>query len=535
MPLSKEKIKSHTDWYSEPARLVEFGRYFFPNAIRGMTPKVHYDLCNNLYSVKPVRYITFPRGRAKTTWVRIYIIHRILYNQIYDGTGKLIHLTRYIGYKSNTETKAKAYCAWILEQFEYNKNFIAHYGAMKDDKIWSPSKARFTNGVYLMPFGANQSMRGGLEGEWRYTDILWDDLDDLEEASSPTIMEKHWDKLDRDDMQGLDAEYGKARLLGTVINKDCCIQKAIDDAREDDSIWSGVIYRALDDNGRSIWETRFPTEKILADKKRALARGKYAGWLAEQMNMLMDEESRVFKKEWYKFYDGYLQTNEDGKLELVIEKLFTLIDGKRVDLDDNLPKIVPVNAFLGIDPAGEKSKGDSDFWVLFPLLIDPDNNRYVGDYIRERMTTIKFWEYLFDDGGMVDVYQFKRAKFESNAGFSALQSVTIAHMVKTGKIIPIMWVKNTEEKKQRITDTLEPPWSAGAVYIKRKHSRLMEEAENHPNIHHEDVLDGWQMAESIAKIRPQKPITPGIVRFGKKGKKITPESERQHRRSWAVI
>jgi len=534
MPLSKETIERNRTYFMEPGRLVEFGRYFFPGAIRGGTPDVHYKLCNWLYAPDQFIYITFPRGRAKTTWVRIYIVHRILYNRIYDMQGKLQYLTRYLGYKSNTETKAKSYCQWILDQFEWNKKLIAHYGNMKDDKLWSTTKAKFTNGIILMPFGANQSMRGGLEGDWRYTDQIHDDLDDLEEASSPTIMEKHWSKLKRDDIKALDTEYGRLRLLGTVINKDCCIQKAIDDEKLGNSRWKGVTFQGLDENGRSIWEERFPTERVLAERQEALDRGDYAAWLAEEMNVVADEESRVIKREWFQYFDGYVQWSKDTGLELVIEKKFKIDGVRKIDIDDKLPRTVQVNAYLGIDPAGELSQGDSDFWVLFTLLQDADGYFYDFDYIRERMTTTKLMDYLFDDGGLYDTYHYKRGKFESNAGFSATQSVVTKEMIKKRKIFGLAWVKNTENKKQRITATLEPPWKMGAIFHRRHMDRLEEEAENHPNIHHEDVLDAKQMAMSIANIRPQ-PKTPQQKRAVRRGKRITDEELEQRKRSWTVI
>ncbi len=545
---TRESMLKTIAWGADPYNLTLWGREFFPDAIRGDVQEIHRNICRWMYSPKKCVYITIPRGRGKTMWVRVFLAHSIIYHTLWAPDNSIQVLNRYIAYKGETrDDKAKQTLRRLKDNFEHNQKLIDHYGQMKDENEFSPSKLRFvrTNErgnrftIVVQPFGGDQSTRGGLEGDWRYTLIIVDDPDGLKESKSPLIMADHWEKIKRDDIKALDPIYGRIRLLGTVLSKECCIQRAIDDSKKKKPQWSGVIYEGLDANGQSVWEEYHPTAQIEEERVQALEDNEYGFWLSENMNKLIDEKMQKFKRRYFRYWAGYVKFNEETeRLELVIEELFHIKDKERIDLfeEDETSRAVPIYCYLGIDPAGEASKpGTSDFYAIVTIALDPDGNFYVLDYIRDRLTTVEFHNHLFR---LNKIYRYRMAKFESNAGFSATESVTRQEMIRREKenpgennFVPMLWKKNTEPKPERIEAMLLGPWQAGAIYHKRDMHRLEEEAELHGNIAHEDVMDAFQMAMSVAQARPiiKKEKKPDVDR--RRGR--WPDEE-ERKKSWSV-
>jgi hypothetical protein len=511
MAVASNIVRANIEKGANPANLIWWGHEFFPGLMRADNPEFHHEVAKMMYDTWKFIFYTFPRGWSKTTLNQIYIAHRIVYNHLTDNQGQTVYWDRYITYKSETETKAESVVRTILDSFEFDEKFIEHYNdgdgnSLKDDQQWTGKQAQFLNGVSIESFGGGQSIRGAKRGGWRVTTAIEDDIDSLEDASSITVMDKHWDKVNRDDIEALDPDFGKMRFSGTVINKDCCTQRIIDDSLMEDSIWKGKVYEALDKNGQSNWPSRFPTAEIVRKRNRAIKRNKYAGWLAENMNKCIDEELRDFKDSYYQYFEGYVRKPNETCLELVLEKRFRLENYTEIVVPPNnrdkpYPEILPIFSYLGVDPAGEDSKGaDPDFWVLFVLGLDPYGNIYDFEYIQARMTSVDFIEHLFRLHGL---YHFRRVRYESNAGFGNLKSVVEKEMRTRNTHMTIEWKKNTEDKKQRITTILEPPWRSMSIYHRRNMTRLEEEASHHPQIHHEHVLDAKANAVATARYKPR--------------------------------
>lgn len=504
MKLTKEEIAKNIEIGKDPRNIAIWANIFFKEALRYSAPKkYHYEIYSLLYSTWKKIVISVPRGRAKTTLARIFLTHRIVYPELYDRNGKLLYFDKLIGYKSNTEGLAAQTIRSIMNTFEYDDFFIMHYGRLKDPRNWTDTDCSFLNGVTLQGFGANQSMRGRNKNDWRFTTIIADDVDSLDDSKSYTVMDKHWEKIERDDIPALDPIYGKFRLMGTVVSADCCVQRAINYSEEPDSDWHSVIYRGLNENGESIWPEVFPTEQLLKERDMAIRHNNYSFWLSENMNEISDENTRVFKKDYFRYWDGYVERRGDD-LYIIIEDLYKLNGNQKVTLLDDKPIEKKVNAFIGIDPAGEDSKGDSDFWGITVSLVDSKGNYYIAEFIEKKLTSVSFFELLFQ---LHSIYNFKRGIFESNAGFGNIKSLLYEKMRELNQFITIQWEKASKEKRQRISDGLESRWQAGAIYHKRDMVQLEAEALDHPNLVHEDGMDSLEKAIRISRIKPTETKT----------------------------
>ena len=500
MELSQSEIEKNINLGKNPKNIALWAQIFFKEELRYSLPKkYHYEIYSLLYSNYDKVFITVPRGRGKTTLVKIWLTHRIVYPILYDRNGKLLYFDRMIAYKASTEKKAAMYVRNILDKFEYDDFFIQHYGELKDDRNWTGKSASFMNGVTIDAFGADQSTRGNIRGAWRYTTIVNDDPDSLDDSKSKTIMDKHWEKIERDDLEALDKKYGKYRLIGTVVSADCCIQRAINYSKEEDPDWHGVVYRGLV-NGESIWPEVFPTERVLKERDKAIKHNNYGFWLSENMNIISDENTRIFKKEYFRYYEGSFERIGDD-VYIIINDLYRMDGNFRVSIIDDKPIREKVHCYIGIDPAGEDSVGDSDFWGITIIALDSSGRRFVAEFIEERMTSVEFIERLFK---LDRKYNFFRGLYESNAGFGNIKSILYQEMNKRGRHIVIQWEKEMRNKKQRISQGLEAPWRAGALYHRKDMTKLEREALDHPNLVHEDGIDSLEKANRIAKVKPLK-------------------------------
>jgi len=84
------------------------------------------------------------------------------------------------------------------------------------------------------------------------------------------------------------------------------------------------------------------------------------------MMEVMSEEDAVWTRKHLKYYDGYYKNEND-------------INYLSMDGDD-----IPVNTFIGCDPATDIDTKHADFSVIMVIAIDTNNELYVLEYERHR-------------------------------------------------------------------------------------------------------------------------------------------------------
>lgn len=128
-----------------------FGRYFFPHIIKGTNevPKCHVDLLSEINQRKDSAII-FPRGHAKSTWIKIDTIHDIVYS-----------LEPVILYISATITDASFHFESIKAELENNDLLTSIYGYLVPNeyiqgKKWTNKHFETTNGINVVARGAGK-------------------------------------------------------------------------------------------------------------------------------------------------------------------------------------------------------------------------------------------------------------------------------------------------------------------------------------------------------------------------------------------
>ena len=117
-----------------------------------------------------------------------------------------------------------------------------------------------------------------------------------------------------------------------------------------------------------LWDSWFGAKEMERKKKFYSDSGQPSKFYQEYMMEVQSEDDAVFTRKHIKYWDGSFLYDETTDIPFVI-----------VDGDAR-----PVNIFVGVDPATDINRRDSDYSVLMVVAVDDNNFVYVIDYIRNR-------------------------------------------------------------------------------------------------------------------------------------------------------
>lgn len=172
----------------------------------------------------------------------------------------LIHNVLYI---SNTYDNAERLLAPVKAEFEANQRLIQDYGEQMTLGHWESGEFKTRSGCSFRALGAGQSPRGTRHKNYRPDCIVFDDIDTDEECRNPDRIVAKWKWIERATVPAMSVS-GNYRILflGNIIAPDCCIQRAINKAKEltDKAKREGKpniahvdIINIRDEYGRSVW------------------------------------------------------------------------------------------------------------------------------------------------------------------------------------------------------------------------------------------------------------------------------------------
>ena len=130
----------------------------------------------------------------------------------------------------------------------------------------------------------------------------------------------------------------------------------------------------------------------------------------------------------------------------------------------------PCNIFVGVDPATDSARRNSDFSVIVVVAVTPDNNLYVLDYIRNRTLPVLGVPGTGKKGIVDYIFEF---------------------------IIPFKEEKpgTRMSKRDRIQEILAQRFAVGQVHIKKSQYDLHREIITFgPRMAHDDTIDALAYA-----------------------------------------
>jgi len=231
-------------------------------------------------------------------------------------------------------------------------------------------------------------------------------------------------------------------------------------------------YSIWDEDEKSIWPERFPTSRINDIKKEFASVGNLNGFYQEYMNIAQSPDMAPFKPEWIKLHH-YDYKRKDGQNCLVRTK-------------GNEEEIKPIEIYCGVDPASSLSS-TADYFVVSTIGIDYDNNKYIIDIFRDRISPAEQPAKLIE---VFKKYRPRRMMIETVGYQEALRTAVRELMLKENVYIPGLekGVKPRNRKSERLL-SLVPLFAKGTFFFRPQDNIPQQEFLSYPKGKHDDVMD----------------------------------------------
>lgn len=494
--------------YSAYTNLIAFGKLFLPGDFtKNKTPDFHFEIAEELNSSsnRPCAII-LPRGFAKTTLVKCKIVHDFCFSKKAHEWGFAKEENRlFFGWVSSSQRKSINNVKYIKLHLEHNPTIRYYFGNLRGN-TWNLEDIVTANGDRLMSSSNLMSLRGDTQatleqGSLRFSCVFVDDAENEENTRTVNARNKIKDVIMNGILPAIEKTKPGNRLfvIGTPVHYDSFIQNILDkyrkyksEGREEEFTWKVITYPAILPDGKPLWEDRFPLDVLESIKREYMdsPRG-IAGYYQEYLLQVQSPETALWTPAHIKYWEGYFTIENDIKLLVLRDRM-----GE---------KRIPVNTFIGCDPATDIDTKASDYSVIIAIAVDGANNVYVLDYVRKR--NIPTLGLKNSDGtlapgarkGVVDyIFEFAE-KYQ-------VDSVTVEDVPMNRSVLndyytecrrrnnfrfPLIPAKpGGREKLNRIYTVLNNRFASGAIYIRD----TMFELENEiltfgDKMAHDDVLD----------------------------------------------
>jgi len=346
--------------------LISFGKLFLSqDFMRSETPAFHYEVADCIDN-KKVRQLAviLPRGHGKTVLTKAGILKDFLFCPEDD------HL--FYAWVSATYKLSVGNMDYIKHHLTHNEKILYYFGTMKGNK-WTEEDIELNNGCKLISKSNVAGIRGGSKLHKRYDLIILDDFEHEANTITKDARDKNANLVTAVVFPALEPHTGRLRINGTPVHYDSFINnlltsyyKAKKDGKSDEFAWKVMTYKARNESGSLLWPSFFTEEVLEQRKKFYIDSGQPAKYWQEYFMEVQSEEDAIWIRDDIKYWTGYYHY-EDNQGHLII-------NGEQV----------PVNTFIGCDPATDIDTKESDFSVIMVVAIDPDNNAYVVEYERHR-------------------------------------------------------------------------------------------------------------------------------------------------------
>jgi len=440
--------------------IIAFGKLFLPDDyLRSETPPFHYEVADAIDDVS-VRQaaIILPRGHGKTILTKASILKDFLFCPSDDML--------FYAWVSATQKLAVGNMDYIKYHLEHNEQITYYFGNQKGRK-WTEEDIELSNGCKLISKSNVTGIRGGAKLHKRYDLIILDDFEHEENTLTRDSRDKNANLVTAVVYPALEPETGRIRVNGTPVHYDSFINNLLINsakAKKDgkDFAWDVITYQAIDDDGHFLWSSFF-TPKIMAQKKQFYYdSGQPAKYYQEYFMQVQSEEDAIWRRQDVRPYEGFIKYDDDEQINYIHLK-----DEERV----------PVNCFIGCDPATDIDTKTSDFSVIMVIAVDTRRNVYVLEYERHRSipTLGSKYEGAFKKNGVVDYilelyekYHCTSATVEDVAmNRSVFQSLNEERKrLNKFEIAVIASKPGGHQKRNRIYSGLNGRFSMGLIHIR---------------------------------------------------------------------
>lgn len=386
------------------------------------------------------------------------------------------------GIFSHTRPGAKAFLRQIKTEFESNEDLKALYPDVlwrdpkKDSQKWSEDEGivvrRSTN-----PKEATVEAWGLVDGQptgKHFRKLIYDDVVVKESVSTPEMIQKTTTALELS--YNLGADGGERRFIGTRYHYNDTYRTIIERGTARVRTYDGTR-----NNSGDITKPVFWTHEQMAQKRRDMGIHTFGTQILQNPK---GDETQGFRREWLRHYKS--ANNGRG-----------------------------MNKYILVDPAHSKKKG-SDYTAMLVVGLGPDENYYVLDMVRDRLSLSQRAKRLLELHAKWKPLEVRYERYGLQADIEHIEAVQESQNYR----FPIQEVGGDVAKPERIKRLLPIfeqakmwlPVSLNSTNMEGEvrdlvHDFIEEEYAAFPVGLHDDVLDGLaRIAEPDLKLKwPSKP------------------------------
>ena len=468
--------------------LIAFGKLFLPDDfMRSETPFFHYEMADFIDDKECKQLaIIIPRGHGKTVLTKASILKDFVFCNDEDNF-------LFYAWVSATQKLSVGNMDYIKHHLEFNDRIKYYFGNLKGKK-WTEEDIELTNGCKLISKSNVSGIRGGAKLHKRYDLIILDDFEHEANTLTQESRDKNANLVTAVVYPAIEPHTGRLRINGTPVHYDSFINNLLTNhakAKKDnkDFAWKLITYKAILPSGESLWTSFFNKAKLEEKKKFYIDSGQSTKFYQEYMMEVQSEDDSVWTRKNLKYWEGYYEY-KDG-INYLIK------DGKEI----------PVNIFIGCDPATDIDTKTSDFSVIMVVALDPESNVYVLEYERHRaIPTIgsKVDGNIIGKKGVVDFiielyekYHCTSATVEDVAMNRSIFQALNDERRRLNKfsIAVIPEKPGGSNKLNRIYSGLSGRFSMGLVHIRESHFDLSHEIVTFgPKMSHDDTIESLYYA-----------------------------------------
>jgi hypothetical protein len=214
----------------------------------------------------------FPRGFAKTTWVKLFVVYLIIFSR-----------KRFILITLATDRMAENFLSDIADMLS-GDNIVALFGDWKlncgkntlTDKEFSFAGRK----IKIAAMGAGSSLRGIVRNNQRPDIQLMDDIQTREDAESDVSADKLF-KWMLGTLLMTRSPFGCQHIfVGNMYPTENCILKKLRDSKD----WVSFITGAILANGESLWQALHPIGDLYNELESLMSLGEESIFMSEKMN-----------------------------------------------------------------------------------------------------------------------------------------------------------------------------------------------------------------------------------------------------------
>ena len=444
--------------------MIDFGRYISLDEPDLPSPEFHYEI-SDLFINSGKRYIALEAGRgyAKSTIIACWaVLHYIVYNP-----GK-----KYIVLMSKSKTEAQKRLSTIKTILEHSETFKQMYGYRgrmvcsrwnQNYVIYGDMRKNFRDSdeerdVFILEAkGVEEQTRGLQQDLIRPTLFIVDDIEDAGNTKTQLSLDNNYDTF-KTTLAGLDTKKGRCWAIGTPIAYKCTIERLFD--RSDFESRRYPIANFEDKT--TLWEAKYTFQEVLQLQKQSIEDGDPDFFWREYMCVVKGTSNQKFTDRDMMYYNGRVTLNEvgEGLLHMTEPRL----------------EIIPVNLFIGIDPA-PTANAYSDDSVIMPIAMDRERNIYVLDHFFGKVEPEELGRTF------LDFFHRLRPRWVTLETTAAqVVFITVIDLLTRKNIngkesreyIPGLKAKNNprDSKSKRYQEQLQPYHKQHKIFIKAEHEQL---------------------------------------------------------------